>query len=112
MLRITGRSALITGSSRGIGNRQAAEETADRLRQCRAEPLLVQGDITESDDVAKVIETVGASFGRLDILVSNARPEMEHFYQPVMETIGRPHEFPGHSFLGGRPGGRQNSARP
>src|SRR5690242_12255630 len=106
MISIDGRSALITGSSRGIGrgialklaqcgvtkigvhylrNREKAQETATQLRQSGAEPLLVQADVTKPGDIVRMFETIRASFDRLDILVSNARPDMVHFYQPVMD---------------------------
>ena len=106
MITITGRTALITGSSRGIGrgialklascgvnrigvhylkNQQAAEETASQLRQRGAEALLLQADVTKLDDIARMFQTLKTSFGALDILVSSARPDIEHFYQPVME---------------------------
>jgi NAD(P)-dependent dehydrogenase (short-subunit alcohol dehydrogenase family) len=106
MITITGKTALVTGSSRGIGrgialklaecgvnrigvhyfkNRAAADDTASKLREGGAEPLLIQADVTKVDDIARMFATVRESFGSLDIFVSNARPEIEHFYQPVME---------------------------
>jgi NAD(P)-dependent dehydrogenase (short-subunit alcohol dehydrogenase family) len=106
MITITGKTALVTGSSRGIGrgialklaecgvnrigvhyfkNRAAADDTASKLRERGAEPLLIQADVTKVDDITRMFATVRESFGSLDILVSNARPEIVHFYQPVME---------------------------
>ena len=106
MITISGKTALITGSSRGIGrgialklaecgvnrigvhylkNKAAAEDTASKLRERGAEPLLLQADVTKSDDIIRMFAAVEASFGGLDILVSNARPDVEHFYQPVMQ---------------------------
>ena len=106
MITISGRTALITGSSRGIGrgialklaecgvnrigvhylkNKTAADETANQLRRIGAEPLLLQADVTKIDDIARMFVTVKQSFGGLDIFVSNARPDVEHFYQPVMK---------------------------
>src|ERR1700756_5022537 len=106
MITITGRTALVTGSSRGIGrgiafklaecgvnrigvhylkNRAAADDTADKLRELGAEPLLVQADVTKVDDIARMFATVREGFGGLDTFVSNARPDIEHFYQPVMD---------------------------
>jgi NAD(P)-dependent dehydrogenase (short-subunit alcohol dehydrogenase family) len=70
MITINGRTALITGSSRGIGrgialklaecgvkrigvhylkNRAAADDTAGKLRERGAEPLLIQADVTKVD---------------------------------------------------------------
>ena len=55
------------------------------MRERAAEPLLVQADVTKVDEIARMFATVGERFGGLDIFVSNARPDIEHFYQPVME---------------------------
>jgi NAD(P)-dependent dehydrogenase (short-subunit alcohol dehydrogenase family) len=106
MITIAGKTALVTGSSRGIGrgialkladcgvnrigvhyfkNRSAAEETASQLRKRGAEALLLQADVTKVDDITRMFAILKESFGVLDILVSNARPDIEHFYQPVME---------------------------
>lgn len=106
MLTIGRETALITGSSRGIGrgialklaecglkrigvhyfkNKEAAEETATKLREKGAEPLLLKADVTRPDEIHRMFRDIEASFGRLDIFVSNARPDVEHFYQPVMQ---------------------------
>jgi NAD(P)-dependent dehydrogenase (short-subunit alcohol dehydrogenase family) len=106
MLTISGKTALITGSSRGIGrgialklaecgvkrigvhylkNKAAAEDTATKLSERGAEALLLQADVTKADEIIRMFADIEASFGGLDILVSNARPDVEHFYEPVMQ---------------------------
>lgn len=92
MIDLSGKVALVTGSSRGIGkacalrlaeagadvvvnyvtNRQAAMELADTIANLGREVLVVKADVSEEDDVRSMMEAVKERFGRLDILVSNA----------------------------------------
>ena len=103
---IKAQAALITGSSRGIGrgialklaecgvkriavhylkNKAAAEETVGRLRERGAEGVLVQADVAAVDDIARMFAQVREALGSLDVFVSNARPDLEHFYQPAFD---------------------------
>lgn len=104
MITLKAETALVTGSSRGIGrgialgladagvqriavhflkNRAAAEQTADLLRQRGAEPILVQADMGREPDIETLFDTVRDRFGALDIFVHNARPDVGAFYAPV-----------------------------
>ena len=91
-LGLSGRAALVTGGSDGIGkataHRLAAEGasvgiTARRTDHLRAaareiaestgkQVFALPGDVTEPDQIQSAVDEAAAAFGRLDILVSNA----------------------------------------
>lgn len=94
---LAGKSALVTGSSRGIGadtvryfaeagakvvinfrNKEArAIKLADALRAEGATAITVGADLTDPASVAEMIDTVKAEYGGIDILVMNASGGME-----------------------------------
>ncbi|GIK43264.1 MAG: enoyl-[acyl-carrier-protein] reductase [Chloroflexota bacterium] len=100
-----GKNALITGSSRGIGrgialklaelgagvavhyyqNEAAATTTLDQIRAHGSDGFIIQADVSQPDDMRHLFRTVEAEFGRLDIFVSNARPEVPTFFYPTLE---------------------------
>jgi NAD(P)-dependent dehydrogenase (short-subunit alcohol dehydrogenase family) len=99
------RNALITGSSRGIGrgialklaesgvrvavhyyqNDAAAKDTLAAIKKKGSDGLLVQADVTKPDQIARMFTQVKAAFDKLDIFVSNARPEAPAFFSPPLE---------------------------
>ena len=88
----SGEVAWVTGSSTGIGraialkladrgcdvtvhynrNEKEAKEVSERIRASGRDTLLVQGDVAEAEDVARMVREIEDRYGRLDILVNNA----------------------------------------
>lgn len=87
-----GRTAIVTGGSRGIGravclelarrgvnlvigyagNCQAAEETRQACAALGVSALTLQGDVAEAETCEALTAAALADFGRVDILVNNA----------------------------------------
>src|SRR5712692_2335911 len=104
-MSLTGKHALITGSSRGIGrgialklaengvkiavhyyqNESAANDTLAEIRKRGSDGFLVQADVSRPEQITRIFQKVRAEFGKLDIFVSNARPEVPAFFQPPMD---------------------------
>ncbi|WP_169582596.1 SDR family oxidoreductase [Microbacterium thalassium] len=94
---LAGKTALVTGSSRGIGADTArylaqagadvvinyrnkaprAEKLAAELRELGVDVLVVGADLTDAASVQAMFAEVERAFGRLDILVLNASGGME-----------------------------------
>jgi NAD(P)-dependent dehydrogenase (short-subunit alcohol dehydrogenase family) len=98
------KHALITGCSRGIGrgialklaergtnigvhyfqNESAAKDTLAEVRKRGSDGFIVRANVCRPDEIATMFSETKSQFGKLDIFVSNARPEAAEFFQPPM----------------------------
>ncbi len=92
MIDLTGKIALVTGSSRGIGratairlaeagadiilnfvtSKSAADSVAAEIAALGRKVWVIKADVSQREDVNSMMEYIEHEIGRLDILVSNA----------------------------------------
>jgi 3-oxoacyl-[acyl-carrier protein] reductase len=102
MSKLTGKVAVVTGASKGIGadiakglakegasvvvNYASSKEGADKvvaeITQNGGKAIAVQGDVAKEADVIRLFSETQKAFGKLDILINNAGV---YQFQPIEE---------------------------
>jgi enoyl-[acyl-carrier protein] reductase III len=63
----------------------AAKRTLAEVRKLGSDGVLVQADVMHPEQISNMFKKVQAEFGKLDIFVSNARPEIPAFFQGPLD---------------------------
>ncbi|MCI9063053.1 MAG: 2-dehydro-3-deoxy-D-gluconate 5-dehydrogenase KduD [Clostridia bacterium] len=89
MFSLEGKNAIVTGSSRGLGQEMcialakaganivgvsssSSEETKEKVEQIGKKFVEIQADLTKTDKIEEIIETAKKELGSIDILINNA----------------------------------------
>ena len=90
--RLTGKVAIVTGASKGIGaaiathlaaagasvvvnyasSKEGADRVVDKISKGGGKAIAVQANVSQKADIDRLFAETKAAYGKLDILVNNA----------------------------------------
>lgn len=110
-LSLDGKTAVVTGAGRGIGETIAlvlaeagadvvvssrtlseVEETADRIKAMGRQALAIRTDVTSSEEVDAMVAKALETFGKIDIQVNNAGQIIKLPMVPYPDEILKPQQ--------------------
>jgi 3-oxoacyl-[acyl-carrier protein] reductase len=106
-VRLDGKSAIITGASKGLGLAMAkefaasgadvailardpaglAEAKAQVIEGAKAKVATFQCDVSKDDDIKKTVPAVMKEFGKVDILINNAGTSRAMMFDKITDEI-------------------------